>query len=214
MTKRQEPSAGSASTRFKRGQSGHPNGRPRKPKPLAPSPFAILDERLTVHEPDSVTELALEDAMLITTRQLAITGRRRAQKKIVKMMLERQKLRFNGRAASPQQITRRIELDAENALQALEILGIASTRANARDSRSGYLRLERWTVEAALRRRNFEDLSDSDIQFIRGWTHEADAVKWPRSSLDHVQSAKTKACPTRRSWTTWSQSTKVSWRAK
>ena len=67
MTKRPIPGAGSASTRFKRGQSGNPKGRPRKPKPPAPSPFAILDEMLTVHEAESVSELPLEDAMLIKT---------------------------------------------------------------------------------------------------------------------------------------------------
>jgi hypothetical protein len=46
MTKRQEPSAGSGSTRFKSGQSGNPKGRPRKPNPPPSSPFAILDELL------------------------------------------------------------------------------------------------------------------------------------------------------------------------
>jgi hypothetical protein len=55
MTKRQEPNAGSGSTRFKSGQSGNPKGRPRKPKPPAASPFAILDELLSVHEPESVS---------------------------------------------------------------------------------------------------------------------------------------------------------------
>ena len=83
MTKRQPPGDGSAATRFKKGQSGNPNGRPRKPKPPPPSPFAILDEPLTVHEPEGVTKLPLEDAMLIKTYQLAIAGGRRAQKKIV-----------------------------------------------------------------------------------------------------------------------------------
>ena len=99
MTKRQMPGAGSAATRFKRGQSGNPKGRPRKPKPPPPSPFAILDELLPVHEPDGVSELPLEDAMLIKTYQLAINGSRRAQKKIVKMILERQKLRLKSRAS-------------------------------------------------------------------------------------------------------------------
>ena len=79
MRKRQKPGAGSAATRFKSGQSGNPKGRPHKPKPPPPSPFAILDEPLTVHEPDSVSELPLEDAMLIKTYQLAIKGGRRAQ---------------------------------------------------------------------------------------------------------------------------------------
>jgi hypothetical protein len=186
MTKRQEPSAGSGSTRFKRGQSGNPEGRPRKPKPPPSSPFAILDELLPVHGPGSVSELPLEDAMLIKTYQRAITGSRRAGKKIVKMILERQKLRFKSRAPRSPRISRQIEEDPENALEALEILGIASRRANtnAGDSRDGRLCLERWALEAALSRRNFDELSSSDIQSIRGWTHDGDAVKWPRSFLD------------------------------
>jgi Family of unknown function (DUF5681) len=187
MTKRPIPGAGSASTRFKRGQSGNPNGRPRKPKPPPSSPFAILDELLTVHEPESVSELPLEDAMLIKTYQLAITGSRRAGKKIVKMILEREKLRFKSRALQPSRITSKLERDPENALDALEILGIASREADASvgDSRDGRLRLERW-AEAALRRRNFEELSSSDTQFIRRSTRDSEAVKWPRSFLDHA----------------------------
>jgi hypothetical protein len=143
MTKRQMPNAGSAATRFKSGQSGNPKGRPRKFEPPAASPFAILDELLTVHEPDSVSELPLEDAMLIKTYQRAITGSRRAGKKIVKMILERQKLRFKSRASRP---VRRDEcVDPENALDALEILSIASRTAgaNAGDNRNAHLRLER-----------------------------------------------------------------------
>ena len=176
MTKRQAPGAGSTATRFKRGQSGNPKGRPRKPKPPPSSPFAILDELLTVHEPESVTELPLEDAMLIKTYQLAITGSRRAGKKIVKMILEREKLRFKSRALRSPRITSKVEqVDPDNALVALEILGIASRKANANagDSRNRRLRLERWAVEEALRRRNFKELSSSDVHFIREWTH------WP-----------------------------------
>ncbi|MGH6845531.1 MAG: DUF5681 domain-containing protein [Methylocella sp.] len=153
MTERREPGAGSAATRFKSGQSGNPKGRPCKPRPPPSSPFAILDELLTVHEPESVSELSLEDAMLIKTYQQAITGSRRAGKKIVKMIIEREKLRFKRRAPRLQRVTTRIEEDPENALKALEILGIASrtAHANASDSGNGYLRLERWAVEAALK---------------------------------------------------------------
>jgi hypothetical protein len=188
MTKRQEPSAGAGSTRFKSGQSGNPKGRPRKPKPPPSSPFAILDELLPVHGPGSVSELPLEDAMLIKTYQRAITGSRRAGKKLVKMILEREKLRFKSRALRSPRTTRKVEqVDPENALEALEILGIASRTAgaNAGDDRNAHLRLERWAVEAALRRRSFEELSSSDIHLIRGSTHDGDAVKWRTSSLDH-----------------------------
>jgi hypothetical protein len=186
MTKRQAPDAGSTATRFKRGQSGNPKGRPRKPRPPASSPFAILDELLTVHELGSVGELPLEDAMLIKTYQRAITGSRRAGKKLVKMILEREMLRFKSRALQAPRITSKLERDPENALEALEVLGIASRTPNASvgDSQNGYLRLVRWAVEAALRRRNFEELSSSDKQFIRRWTRDSDAVKWPRSFRD------------------------------
>jgi hypothetical protein len=124
--------------------------------------------------------------MLIKTYQRAITGGLRAGKKIVKMILEREKLRFKSRALQAPRITSKLERDPENALEALEILGIASRRANtnAGDSRDGCLRLERWAVEAALRRRNFEKLSSSDKQFIRRWTRDSEAVKWPRSFRD------------------------------
>ena len=187
MTKRQAPGADSTATRFKSGQSGNPKGRPRKPKPPPSSPFAILDELLPVHEPGGVSELPLEDAMLIKIYQSAISGSRRAGKKIVKMIVAREKLRSKSRAPPSPRIARQTEGDPENALEALEILGIASRTANASvgDHRKGSLRLEGWAGEAALRRRSFEELSSSDIHLIRGATHDGDAVKWPRSFLDH-----------------------------
>ena len=189
MTKRQAPGDGSAATRFKKGQSGNPKGRPRKPKPPPPSPFAILDELLTVHEPDGVSQLPLEDAMLLKTYQLAITWQSsRSEENRQDDPRAPEGRRQGARVCEARELQRLIEPDPENALEALEILGIASRRANANasDSRNGYLRLERWAVEAALRRRNFEELSSSDIQFIRGWTHDGDAVKWPKSSRDHA----------------------------
>jgi hypothetical protein len=104
-------------------------------------------------------------------------------------ILERQTLRFKSRASRPVRITSRNEcVDPENALDALEILSIASRTAGANtgDNRNAHLRLERWAVEAALRRRNFEELSTSDIHLIRQWTHDSVGVKWPRSFLDHA----------------------------
>jgi hypothetical protein len=75
--------------------------------------------------------------MLIKTYQRAITGGRRAGKKLVKMILERQKLRFKSRAPRSPRITSQIEKDPENALEALEILGIASRRANTNAGDTG-----------------------------------------------------------------------------
>ena len=70
--------------------------------------------------------------MLIKTYQRAITGHRRAGKKLFKMILEREKLRFKSRALRSPRTTRKVEqVDPENALDALEILGFASRTAGA-----------------------------------------------------------------------------------
>lgn len=175
---------GSAATRFKKGQSGNPKGRPRKPRPPASSPFAILDELLMVQEQESVSELPLEDAILIKTYQRAITGSRRAAKKIVKMILKRQKLRFERRPpkAPPNRVIVELE-DPTNALEAMEILGLASDVGNFNFK---YMHLEPWAVEAALKRRNFNELRSEDKKHIRHWTRDSESVKWPRSFLDDV----------------------------
>jgi hypothetical protein len=188
MTKNPMPKAGSAATRFKKGQSGNPKGRPRKPKPPVSSPFAILDVLLEVHEGDGVSQMRLEDAVLLKTYQRAISGSRRAGKKIVKMILEREKLR-ESRAPPRPPISIRYETDPENALEALQILGIASwttdEKANLDYGRNRRLRLQRWVVEAALKHRNHQDLSSSDKQLIQNSMHDRQGLKWPRSVPGH-----------------------------
>jgi hypothetical protein len=130
--------------------------------------------------------LPLEDAMLIKSYQLAITGSRRRWEENRQDDPRARKAPPQRRAPRSPRITSQIEEDPENALDALEILGVASRTAgaNAGDSRNAHLRLERWAVEAALRRRNFEELSSSDLHLIRRCTLDGDAVKWPRSFLD------------------------------
>jgi hypothetical protein len=132
--------------------------------------------------------LPLEDAMPIKSYQLAITGSRRRWEENRQDDPRARKAPPQRRAPRSPRITSQIEEDPENALDALEILGVASRTAgaNAGDSRNAHLRLERWAVEAALRRRNFEELSSSDLHLIRRCTLDGDAVKWPRSSLHHA----------------------------
>jgi hypothetical protein len=103
------------------------------------------------------------------------------------MILERHKYRFKSHAARPLQVKRHVEhVDPENALGALEILGIASRSPDTvvDNNGNGLLRLERWAVEAALRRRSFDGLSSSDKHLISNFTHESAVIKWPRGWLD------------------------------
>ena len=119
--------------------------------------------------------------MLIKTYQLAITWQssRREENRQDDPRAPQAPLQ-EPRVSRRRELQGRSKQDPENALEALEILGIASRRANANagDSRNGYLRLERWAVEAALRRRNFDELSSSDIQ-----SHSGMDSRWRRREM-------------------------------
>ena len=186
MTKHEFPADGSAATRFVKGRSGNPNGRPRHPKMTVASPFAILDEKLTVNMPVEKGELSLEAAMLIKTYQRAVTGNSRAQKKLVKMILEREAIRLDGRApGQPKVVWRQEETEPENAFEAIEIFGIGS-RVTQRVGieRPGPLALARWAVEAALKRLKPGDLAEHDPELIAQSTHDGLYILWPRGLRD------------------------------
>ena len=188
MSKASRPEDASTATRFPKGQSGNPKGRPRKVKALPSSPFAILDEKLTIESPDATSELGLETAMLIKTYQRAITGSRRAQKKLVKMVLQREAIRLKGRKPSVPGATLKIQnAEPENAFEALELLGIASRATSAGGSfpTPGPLALERWAVDAALKRLKQDDLSDSDARLIASSTHGGNTIQWRKGLRRH-----------------------------
>ena len=186
MTVKTPPPDGSAATRFRKGESGNPKGRPRKTKVPPASPFSIFDEKLTVEMPEATSELGLEAAMLIKTYQRAITGSRRAQKKLVKMILQREAVRLKGRKPVPTITVRREHGDPKNAFEALELLGIASwvTEERSHPNR-GSLALHRWPVEAALKRLKPDDLAKSDLALIANTTHDGINILWPKGFRYH-----------------------------
>jgi hypothetical protein len=188
-------------TRFKKGQSGNPKGRPRRTrKPSsASSPLqVILDRSLTVDGPDGPRALTVEEALLQKTLEDALGGQRRARRKIFKMVLEREKAR--AKAAEKRGVKRSteykrptIEHDPRNADEVLKLLGIAiedARWANVEERYGGPLEDERllidtWAAQAALsRRRGGEPLSDRDIEEIERCTYRPEDLKWPRSMRD------------------------------
>ena len=80
-----------ASTRFRKGQSGNPKGRPRAGKAKTSSAFDIvIDRTLTVTRGGVPREVTVEEALQHQTYRDAIAGNRPARREILKMIAKRE----------------------------------------------------------------------------------------------------------------------------
>ena len=158
-------------SRFPKGRSGNPKGRPKAEKKTSTgSAFDIvIDRTLTVTQSGTSREVPIEEALQHRTYQDAIAGSRPARREVLKMIAKRERYLAaqHGEKRAFRQVEDRIEPhDPENADAALLLLGIATrdprTEAPALDGQ--HLRLEPWAVQAALRRRRGgQRLSEKEV---------------------------------------------------
>lgn len=188
------------STRFAKGRSGNPKGRPkRQPEPredLSPLKI-ILDTSLSVNGPEGPRNLTVEEALLQKTFEDALAGKRQARRKIFKMVLDRETARAKAQTAHRRRSAGaskplKFETDPRNADEAMKLLGIAindprwtSDHIYGGPVKDERLLLDTWAVRAALsRRRGGKALTDRDIREIDRCTHEPETLTWPRSVTD------------------------------
>jgi hypothetical protein len=171
-----------ASTRFVKGRSGNPKGRPRNARARSDSAFDIVMDRTVEVVRDGVARaLSVEEALQWRTYQDAVAGDRSARREVLRMIVKREKAMAP--VAAPRQ---RLESvfergDPANADAALLILGIATidpARAATGDKpEDRHLLLEPWAVEAALSRWSALRLTQDEVTRIRKSTRDADAVR-------------------------------------
>jgi hypothetical protein len=172
-------------TRFRKGQSGNPQGRPRSHNVTAGSAFdIIIDKTLTVSSGGEPREVTVEEALQHRTYQDAIGGNRSARREILKMIAKREKYLTDHHPRQSRKIELLIEPhDPENAEAAMLLLGIA-VRDPEREVSSDVgppVQLEPWAVQAALsRRRGGRELTKSEISEIKRCTRTPDTLRWPR----------------------------------
>ncbi len=180
------------SSRFQKGKSGNPKGRPKKAKPeKTGSAFdLIIDKRLTVTQGGVPREVTVDEALQHRTLKDAIAGNRSARREVLKMIAKREK----ALAARDKRTYRSVDLltepvDPDNANAALLILGIACHNPwwvdrDDKDNEYERLLLEPWAVQAALsRRRGGSRLTDEDVREIKRCTRDAGALRWPRGTV-------------------------------
>ena len=173
-------------TRFRKGVSGNPSGRPRKERRANPaSAFAVvIDRTLTITQDGKSREVTVEEALWHKTYQYAIAGSRSAQREVLKMIAKRE-AHLNARKGKPRiaPVDVKIEYSGPaDADEALLILGIAThhlAREDCGEDRERLL-LEPWAVQAALnRRRGGGKLTEQESEEIQRCTRNAETLCWP-----------------------------------
>ena len=186
MNNKVGPGSPPRESRFKKGTSGNPKGRPKAMQKASPSAFdIIIGKTLKVTRNGVDREVTVEEALQHRTYQDAIAGSRAARREVLKWIAkreeaiaERRKPAFNSGLKKT-----RFTHDPSNADEALLLLGIANldpARQNGRQPRD-HLLLEPWAVQTALgRRRGGQRLTKKEISEIKRCTREPDTLRWPR----------------------------------
>lgn len=176
--------SGSISTRFRKGQSGNPKGRPKKAKARGPSAFDIvIDRTLTIRQNGRPREVTVDEALQHKTYVDAFDGNRSARRAVLKMIAAREKALAARASAAPTRFEWVDKKDTpRNCDEALLILGIACRdpgKPGQRATDHEPLLLEPWAVAAALKRRAARRLGKSQIDDARSRTKDADGLNWP-----------------------------------
>lgn len=172
------------STRFRKGQSGNPKGRPKKQLEKTASAFdVVIDRTLTIVQGGRPREVTVDEALQHKTYQDAIDGNRAARRQVLKMIARREKA-----ITEKTPLRRPVELlvepeDPTNADEALLILGVAyrDPRWPEEEGERQRLLLEPWAVEAALGRRAGSRLDQRQIDEARRCTRDAHTLRWPEA---------------------------------
>ena len=172
------------SSRFQKGRSGNPRGRPKKQVVVRHSAFdVVIDRALTILQGGKPRQVTVDEALQHKTYQDAIAGNRAARREVLKMIAKREKA-LSAKAPIAKPMTfRMVQPDPRNADEATLILGICRRDPDLADRPGEYdhLLVEAWAVEAALARRATRRLSKRDIDEAKRCTHAADTARWPEA---------------------------------
>ena len=166
-------------SRFAKGNSGNPKGRPRKTPVTASSAFdVIIDQRLTVTQDGKARELTVEEGLQLKTYQEALAGSRTARREVLKMIAKREEWLAKRRPQN-RSVTTKIAQDSDSANAAMMLLGVISADPWYPDLPDRYT-LQPWAVRQALARPG-GSLSKRDLTNIRVCVRDDDSIDWPEA---------------------------------
>jgi len=170
-------------SRFEKGRSGNPNGRPKQRRPHVSAFDIVFDQTLTVTQGGIERELTVDEALQLQTYQAALKGSRMAVRAVLKMIEKRELTLAKRNPAVHRGVRMEIEHDSDNAEAALRILGIAVDGHVPPGGGEGArtLKIANWAAQAAISRPGRRRFSDKDREDIKRYTLDPDKLRWPRA---------------------------------
>lgn len=169
-------------TRFSKGQSGNPNGRPRKVRPNVSAFDVIFDRTLTVTQNGLERELTVDEGLQLQTYQAALKGSRMAIRHVLRMIEKREAALAKLDPPKPKPVKMEIEHDADNADAAMLILGIAGhgEALPGGGPATRPLRIATWAAQAAISRPGRRHLDARAVEDIERLVANPGKLRWPR----------------------------------
>ncbi len=176
-------------SRFQKGQSGNPKGRPRSRPGRAASAFdVVIDRTLRISQGGQTRELTVEEALQHKTYHAAIGGNRAARREVLKMIAKREKwLAAKAPTHAGLEVLREHK-DPGNANEALLLLDVAERDGRDYGPNNKYERLllQPWVVEVALKRLR-RRLTTNELAEVQRCTRDRDSIRWPAARDDGQQ---------------------------
>ncbi len=165
-------------TRFAKGKSGWPQGRPRSKPGAQESVFdVIFEKRLVIPHGGQTREVTVDEGLQHALLKDAFAGNKLATREVMKMITRRERARAAA-APPPPAPTLQLSPDPDNANEALVLLGIAEA---SEEHGRPHLKLLPWAVQAALNRRGGANISPEKLSHVRNRMVDPDSVKWPKA---------------------------------
>lgn len=168
-------------TRFRKGQSGNPKGRPKKKASSASAFDLIFEKTLSVTHNGVEREFTVEEALQQRTYQDVLAGNRSARREVLRMIAKREKWMADRVPPRTYPVTMRYAQEGRTADEALLLLGIVTReppRPGPRPDDQVRLKLEPWVTQLGLKRGRRREFSDKDIADIRRQTRDPDGIDW------------------------------------
>ena len=168
--------------RFVKGQSGNPNGRPRKRRPNVSAFDIIFDKRLRVTENGVERELTVDEALQLKTYEAALKGSKPAVRQVLKMIEQRERA-LRARAPKVERTSAKttISYNTDSANEAMLLLDILCHNSDGLMGEGPRpLLVQSWAAQAALSRpgrRAEQDLSQLHLDLF---VNDFATVRLPR----------------------------------
>jgi hypothetical protein len=162
-----------ASTRFRKGQSGNPKGRPRNTRREIPYD-ALLGQMVTIREDGRERRVTAAEAFLLHLTKRGLEGDAAAARYSLAAIEAARAV--NGRDQPELTVIINKSVDPGSVGPALDALGLAVK--HNRSSETARYQLQPWIVQAAIERISHERTPEEQATVVEA-TKSPDQVRWP-----------------------------------